>query len=188
MRKRSKRDEVRPRGGSRSLLQLAWDLDESTPEEAWTRPWRSVRSAAQLCWQILQADASAAIREVRAWKLLQRPGAWTYEEAQAARFDLPTAKVNAREMRWLRAGCLILEAALSNSSAGGELYGQLLLSAGPFEEVDQAVVNEHLLNARTVDAFGRFGRDGLDHVQAFREAWRSRRYRLAYLLAEASQT
>ncbi len=184
---RAQRDtsRSRARGGAHQLLDLAWDLDTSTPEEAWTHPWRSGIAAARLATDLVFDELKDTHHVLTA---LRGIASASYEEVQTYRYSLH-ALPNARHARWLRAGCLILEAMLSNSAAGGQLYGRLLWAARPDEELDGDRVSRLLLNARVEDALGlrplRGKRPAVE--DAFRKAWNAGKFRVAYLVAEASR-
>lgn len=198
MRARSKKlrePNVRaPRGGAQNLLDLAWELDRSTPEEAWTHPWRSALAASRLCVRMIEHDGvntagprvTGHVAGTTARALLGLTTV-TYEEIQALRFSLQVSVQDAREARWLRTGCLILEAMLANSHGGGQLYGTLLWSARPDIELDGDRAARLLRDARVEDALGIGVARGTGVEAAFAEAWSAGRYRVAYLLASASR-
>lgn len=181
------------RGGARNLLDLAWELDRATPEEVWTHPWRRALAASRLCARMAEGeDVNKTTGHVgmianATARVLLGTAVASYEEVQRLRLELQVAVPDAHAARWLRAGCLVLEAMLSNSHAGGQLYGALLWSARPDIELDGDRAARLLLDARVEDALGLHVERDQRHEAAFREAWTEGRHRVAYLIAEASR-
>lgn len=171
---------------------LLWELDQGTADEAWTTPWLTWTAPALLAIQFSRQGLapSATSEPEHALHVLLRapPSTDVYEGLQNLRRHLPyRPELSHRQQRWLTATCLIAEAGIANSTAGGLLPGTLMLDVvrtHPDEGYKQ-----FLEEGRVTDALGGFEtrRQLSKATLAFRDAWRAGRFRLAYALARAAR-